>query len=133
MDRSRKHTHIGIAGDAGHYYSLRHERCTASMRTALSLLAPRLQGHELDRAYINMYPSNSFIPANRCVCEGPWRMAVVPLQSHPVQGVTWYDAMDKAHHVIDEIGRALIFESLAVMHAVRVVTQLRLSAVFLYR
>ncbi|CAI8741083.1 hypothetical protein EMIT0324P_170005 [Pseudomonas chlororaphis] len=60
-------------------------------------------------------------------------MVVVPLQSNPVQGITGYDELDGAYYVIDEIGQALIFESLAVIHAVRVVTEMRLSVVFLYR
>lgn len=133
VDRSRKFVNVGIAGDAGHYFSLHHERCPASMRTQLSLLAPRLKDHELDRAQIHVYPPNSFIPAHRPRCEGHLAMAVVPLQSNPVQGLTWYDALDRGHHVLDEIGRALIFESLAVVHAVRVVTEMRVSVMFLYR
>ncbi|CAI8760334.1 hypothetical protein [Pseudomonas zeae] len=133
INRSRKFRNVGIAGDAGHFYSLRHEHCTPSMRTELSLLAPRLKNYELDRAYIHVFPPNSFIPAQRFSSEEHLAMAVVPLQSSSVQGVTWYDAWDRAHHVIDGAGQALIFENLSIVHAVRVVTQKRVSAVFLYR
>ncbi|WP_415259796.1 hypothetical protein [Pseudomonas chlororaphis] len=80
-----------------------------------------------------MYPPNSFMLVHRNACEGCRTMVVVPLQSNPVQGITGYDELDGAYYVIDEIGQALIFESLAVIHAVRVVTEMRLSVVFLYR
>ncbi|MFL1552514.1 hypothetical protein ACI77I_26095 [Pseudomonas sp. D47] len=133
-NRAKRFVNVGIAGDAGHYYSLRHDACPAFMRTELSRLAPRLAGMELDQAYINVYPQGSFIPPHRDnTREGHLAMVVVPLQSSLAQGITWYDALDTAHHVIDQIGQAVIFDSLAIVHSVPVVTELRLSIVFLYR
>lgn len=134
IDRSQRFVNLGIAGDFGHYYSVRHDACPEFMRVELSHLAPRLAGHELDQAYVNVYQAGSFIPPHRDnTREGHLAMVIVPLQSDPVQGVTWYDEQGTAHHIVDEIGQALMFNSLAIVHAVPVVSSLRLSIVFLYR
>lgn len=136
IDRSRKFVNVGVEGDVGRYYSVRHDACPTFMLGELARLAPRLEGHELDQAYINVYPSGYFIPAHRDVTsEGHLAMVIVPLQSHPSQGVTWYEdsTLSKSHHIVDEIGQALIFPSLATIHAVPPVSDLRLSIVFLYR
>lgn len=134
VDRSRSFVNRGLDGESSHYYSMRHDACPADIRSWLGQIAPRLPDHELDQAYINVYPPGSFIPPHRDVTrEGHRAMVVVPLQSHPTQGLTWYGEMAKSHHVIDEVGRAVIFESLAVVHAVPAVTELRLSIVYLYR
>lgn len=133
-DRSKMFVNHGIAGDSGRYYSVRHDACPTEVRNWLGQLAPRLAGYELDQAYINAYPIGSFIPPHRDnTREGHLAMVVVPLQSDPVQGVTWYDEQGVAHHVVDEIGQAVIFHSLAIVHAVPFVTQPRFSVVYLYR
>lgn len=134
VDRSRKFINRGLEDESGHYFSLRHDACPPQLQTWFSLVAPRLPDLELDQAYINVYPPGSFIPPHRDVTrQGQRGMAVVALQSHPSQGLTWFGKMAKAHHVHDEVGQALIFESLAVVHAMPIVTELRLSIVYLYR
>jgi hypothetical protein len=60
-------------------------------------------------------------------------MVVVPLQSDIEQGVSWVDEQERQFHVVDVIGQAVIFDSLAIVHSVPPVTRLRLSIVFLYR
>lgn len=133
-DRSQRFVNIGISGDSGRYFSMRHDACPAFVLKQLSSLAPRLANHELDQAYINVYPVGSFIPAHRDnTAHGHLAMVVVPLQSDTAQGLTWFDEHEEAHHVIDRIGQAVIFDSLAIIHSVPVVTSLRLSVVFLYR
>lgn len=133
-DRSQKFVNIGIAGDSGRYYSVRHDACPAALLAELSRLAPRLANHELDQAYINVYPVGSFIPPHReNTREGHLAMVVVPLQSEIEQGVSWVDEQERQFHVVDVIGQAVIFDSLAIVHSVPPVTRLRLSIVFLYR
>ena len=61
-DRSQKFVNIGIAGDSGRYYSVRHDACPAALLAELSRLAPRLANHELDQAYINVYPVGASSP-----------------------------------------------------------------------
>lgn len=133
-DRSRKFVNRGLVDESGQYFSMRHDACPTELRAWLGQIAPRLTGYELDQASINVYPPGCVIPPHRDVTgEGHRAMAVVPLQSHSRQGLTWFGTMARSHHVNDEVGQALIFESLAVVHSVPAVTELRLSIVYLYR
>lgn len=134
IDRSTRFVNVGVSGDVGRYYSLRHDAAPTDLRGWLGLLAPKVLGLDLDQAYINVYPPGGFVPVHRDnTAEGHLAMAIVALQSSPTQGLTWYDEQGQAHFLADELGQAAIFDNLATLHAVPAVTELRLSIVYLYR
>ncbi|MDA8484391.1 2OG-Fe(II) oxygenase [Pseudomonas resinovorans] len=136
FDRSRHFINRGLEGDTGRYFSLRHDAAPGLVRLWLSLLAPTVPDLELDQGYINVYPAGGFIPPHRDnTGEGHLAMAVVPLQSHPEQGLMWYEdsTLARGHFIPDQIGQAVIFDSLAIPHAVPPVAEPRFSIVYLYR
>lgn len=134
INRGIQFVNRGISGSVGRYFSLRHDAAPKELRTLLGQLPPKLASYQLDQAYINVYPPSAFIPIHRdTTAEGHLAMAVVPLQSHPRQGLAWYDDDDQQHLIADELGQAVIFDSLATRHAVPAVIVQRLSIVYLYR
>lgn len=136
IDRGVRFVNLGVAGDRGHYYSLRHDAAPQDVREWLGLLAQKLPDLTLDQAYINVYPPGGFIPIHRDnTAEGHLAMAIVALQSNPHQGLQWFEDGDlrQEHFIPDELGQASIFDSLATLHAVPAVTEPRLSIVYLYR
>lgn len=132
--RSQHVASVGTSGGMGHYYSLCHDAAPENVRSWLGLLAPKLQGLTLDRAHINMYPPGSHVsPYSDGPAPGSLAMAVVALQRHPMQGVTWYDCNNpsQGHLIPDELGQAVIF-CLGTLHSVATVVDRRCSIAFLY-
>jgi hypothetical protein len=81
VDRSEQFVNLGVNGDVGRYYSMRHDAAPTNVWNWLGLLAPKLPGLELDQAYINIYLLGGFIPVHRDnTSEGHLAMAVIPLQ-----------------------------------------------------
>jgi hypothetical protein len=134
IDRGKHFVNLGVDGKSGHYYSLRHDAAPTKLRQWLGQFPPKVGGYQLDQAYINIYPAGGFMPIHRDnTDEGHLGMAVIPLQSHPLQGLNWYSDDGQKHFIADELGQAVVFDSLAIQHAVPAVFELRLSTVYLYR